>query len=124
MDHIDRNPHNNDYKNLRYATTSEQMINRKLPENFIKKVTKNLNGSLPVKIMILLRTNDKNYSFILNQGTNSLVKEKLFSSMNGCAKFLVDYDVVSKLTIVNRLKKLHDEKLNELFVGPYKIKII
>jgi hypothetical protein len=124
VDHIDRNPHNNDYKNLRYVITSEQMINCKLPENFIKKVTKNLNDSSPVKIMILLRTNDKNYSFILNQGTNSLVKEKLFSSMNSCAKFLVNYDVVSKSTIVNRLKKLHDEKLNELFVEPYEIKII
>lgn len=28
VDHIDRNPHNNDYRNLRYVTYSEQMKNR------------------------------------------------------------------------------------------------
>jgi len=28
VDHIDRNPHNNDYRNLRYVTISEQMKNR------------------------------------------------------------------------------------------------
>jgi len=28
VDHIDRNSHNNDYRNLRYVTKSEQMINR------------------------------------------------------------------------------------------------
>lgn len=28
IDHIDRNPHNNDYRNLRYVTKSEQMKNR------------------------------------------------------------------------------------------------
>lgn len=28
VDHIDRNPHNNDYRNLRYVTKSEQMKNR------------------------------------------------------------------------------------------------
>ena len=28
VDHIDRNPHNNDYRNLRYVTHSEQMKNR------------------------------------------------------------------------------------------------
>ena len=28
VDHIDRNPHNNDYRNLRYVTKNEQMKNR------------------------------------------------------------------------------------------------
>lgn len=28
VDHIDRNPHNNDYRNLRYVTKGEQMKNR------------------------------------------------------------------------------------------------
>lgn len=28
IDHIDRNPHNNDYRNLRYVTKNEQMKNR------------------------------------------------------------------------------------------------
>lgn len=41
VDHIDRNPHNNDYRNLRYVTHSEQMKNRVLGEHVIKQATDN-----------------------------------------------------------------------------------
>lgn len=41
VDHRDRNSHNNDYRNLRYVTKSEQMKNRD-HTNIIKKGTENL----------------------------------------------------------------------------------
>ncbi len=41
VDHIDRNPHNNDYRNLRYVTKSEQMKNRN-HSNIAKKGSENL----------------------------------------------------------------------------------
>jgi hypothetical protein len=41
VDHIDKNSHNNHYTNLRYATHSEQMKNRKLSDRIIKQATLN-----------------------------------------------------------------------------------
>lgn len=41
VDHFDRNPHNNDYRNLRYVTHSEQMKNRALSERIINTATQN-----------------------------------------------------------------------------------
>lgn len=41
IDHIDRNPHNNHYRNLRYVTHSEQMKNRVLGENVIQQAIQN-----------------------------------------------------------------------------------
>lgn len=41
IDHIDRNPHNNDYHNLRYVTHSEQMKNRVLSPRIIEQAKKN-----------------------------------------------------------------------------------
>ena len=41
IDHIDRNSHNNNYRNLRYVTHSEQMKNRVLSDRIIKQVIKN-----------------------------------------------------------------------------------
>lgn len=41
IDHIDRNPHNNHYTNLRYVTHSEQMKNRVLGNHVIKEATNN-----------------------------------------------------------------------------------
>lgn len=56
VDHIDRNSLNNDYRNLRYVTKSEQMLNRDY-DKFIDKACANLaigNGGIlrqPVKLM-------------------------------------------------------------------------
>lgn len=41
IDHIDRNPHNNHYSNLRYVTHSEQMKNRVLSDRIINQATLN-----------------------------------------------------------------------------------
>lgn len=42
LDHIDRNSCNNDYRNLRYVTHSEQMKNRELGAHVIEQATKNV----------------------------------------------------------------------------------
>lgn len=42
VDHIDRNPHNNHYTNLRYVTQSEQMKNRVLGEHVIAAAKRNI----------------------------------------------------------------------------------
>lgn len=54
VDHIDRNPHNNDYRNLRYVTKGEQMKNRDYSK-IAAQGSKNLEAarklrSKPVKI--------------------------------------------------------------------------
>jgi len=41
VDHIDRNPHNNDYRNLRYVTHSKQMKNRVLSDRIINQAKQN-----------------------------------------------------------------------------------
>ena len=41
IDHIDRNPHNNHYSNLRYVSHSEQMRNRKLSPRIIEQAKRN-----------------------------------------------------------------------------------
>lgn len=75
VDHIDRNPHNNDYRNLRYVNHSDQMKNRVLSERIIKQAKKNcLNHSLTVLAKpIKIKNGDK---------------ELTFRSMTQCAEFL------------------------------------
>ena len=75
VDHIDRNSHNNDYRNLRYVTHSEQMKNRKLSDKIIEQAKINcLNHSLnvlAVKVKI-----------------KGLGEEKEFRSLAQCAYYL------------------------------------
>ena len=42
IDHIDRNSHNNDYRNLRYVNHSEQMKNRVMSDRIISIATNNI----------------------------------------------------------------------------------
>ena len=75
VDHIDRNSHNNDYRNLRYVTHSGQMKNRVLSDRIINQAKKNcLNHSLTVlaKPVKIVRNNE----------------ELCFRSMTQCAEYL------------------------------------
>lgn len=75
IDHIDRNPHNNLYTNLRYVTRSEQMKNRD-HSNISKQGTLNLNKYVEsIKKPVILIRDDKTY---------------MFPSRIDCARFLSD----------------------------------
>ena len=75
VDHIDRNPHNNDYRNLRYVTKGEQMKNRD-DSKIATQGSKNLEAarklrSKPVKIT---SENDS----------------QIFESYADCSRYLAD----------------------------------
>ena len=75
VDHIDRNPHNNDYRNLRYVTKSEQMKNRD-HSNISKKGTENLENA---------RRNRMKSVTLIKEG------ETLnFESFSECSRYLAD----------------------------------
>ena len=84
VDHIDRNPHNNSYKNLRYVTHSEQMKNRTLSNRIINQGKQNcLNHSLTVLAKPVKIKND--------------TEELTFRSMTKCAEYLSEkYDKTSE----------------------------
>ena len=77
VDHIDRNSHNNDYRNLRYVTHSEQMKNRVLSDKIINQAKQNwLNHSLKVLAKpVRIKNNEE---------------ELLFRSMTQCAEYLAN----------------------------------
>lgn len=62
VDHRDRNSHNNDYRNLRYVTHSEQMKNRVLRDHVIAAATANCAAyvkDISIRCVVIdSRTND------------------------------------------------------------------
>ena len=75
VDHIDRNSRNNNYRNLRYVTHSEQMKNRILSDKIINQAKQNcLNYSLNV---LAKKVKIKN-----------VTEEIIFRSMTQCAEYL------------------------------------
>ncbi len=91
VDHIDRNPHNNDYRNLRYVNHSEQMKNRVLSDKIIKQAKQNcLKHSLTVLA--------KPVSIIKDGKTTT------FCSMTKCAEFIAQEYGVKTETIRYKLK--------------------
>lgn len=75
VDHIDRNTHNNDYRNLRYVTKSEQMKNRD-HSNISNKGKENLEYARNLR---------KKRVKLIHHETQ---KELIFESFAECARFL------------------------------------
>lgn len=75
VDHIDRNPHNNNYRNLHYVTKSEQMKNRDYTKITAQGI-KNLENAqkLRVKPVRIKSEND----------------EKVFESYAECSRYLAE----------------------------------
>lgn len=76
VDHIDRNSHNNDYRNLRYVTKSEQMKNRD-HSNISRTGNKNLDVARRARMKPVRITNG-------NDSYN-------FESYAECSRFLGNY---------------------------------
>ena len=102
VDHIDRNSLNNDYRNLRYVTKSEQMLNRDY-DQFFDKISYNLaskNGghTNPVALIsecgerITFKTARKAAKFLVSVYPDK--KEKSFNDkFYHRRKHILDYDV-------------------------------
>lgn len=73
IDHIDRNTHNNDYRNLRYATKSEQMKNRN-HSNIAETGSKNLEEARKKRMKPVVISHDG--------------KSEYFESFAKCARYL------------------------------------
>lgn len=89
IDHIDRNSHNNDYRNLRYVTKSEQMKNR--DHTNISKT-----GSINLENARRLRS-----KAVLIYGNNKIKKFKSFAD---CSRYLSNEYNVPFETIRYKLK--------------------
>lgn len=76
IDHVDRNSHNNDYRNLRYVTKSEQMKNRD-HTNIARTGSKNLEEARKERMKPVEIWSD--FLFVH------------FESMSDCSRFLSDY---------------------------------
>lgn len=64
IDHIDRNTHNNHYKNLRYVTHSEQMKNRVMSDRIIKQATANcMEWVAKIRVPVIVENNDGQVRF-------------------------------------------------------------
>lgn len=103
LDHIDRNPCNNDYRNLRYVTHSEQMKNRVLGAHVIAQATKNVmtyvaSISKPVKIVgqdgvsLTFPSVSKCAEYIA--GKAEVKPESVRSKLKQHRKYILGYDIV------------------------------
>lgn len=102
VDHIDRDTHNNHYTNLRYATHSEQMKNRKLSDRLISIATANcLNYTLTqvaVPVTTIKNGERKEYRSIMKcaealaeeYGTKT---EHIRSKLKQRRSHIYDYDI-------------------------------
>ena len=104
VDHKDRNPHNNDYHNLRYVTHSEQMKNRILSDRIIEQAKANCRKYVVERVM-------KPIKLICPDG--SILE---FDSHTSCAQHLSNIlnqnaEYVRKCIIGKRLKEYKNYKI-------------
>ena len=94
VDHIDRDTHNNHYTNLRYATHSMQMKNRKLSKRIIDQATLNCyKWTMEEKAVKVMIHSDKRED------------EKEFPSMCQCSHYLASIYGTSSEHMRYKLKK-------------------
>lgn len=98
VDHIDRNTHNNDYRNLRYVTVSEQMRNRdhskiRLVGSRNLEIYRDKQAAMRelrcLQRPVMLKKDD----FVMS-----------FSSLSSCADYIVTSLNKKRWTVLNRLK--------------------
>lgn len=94
IDHIDRNSRNNDYRNLRYVTHSEQMKNRVLSAETIERVKRNCRKYTMECVAIPVEATDRR--------TN---EKAVYPSMSECARSIADDYGVSSEHIRAKLKQ-------------------
>lgn len=101
VDHIDRNPHNNDYRNLRYVTKGEQMKNRD-HSNISKIGSENLARARALRAKPVKLYNEQ--------------EEYYFTSYADCSRFLEQkYENITFEQARYRLKA-HREKIYDYYV--------
>lgn len=107
IDHIDRDSTNNDYRNLRYVTRSEQMKNRTLGAKMIERATQNCMNyvktiSHPVqlenqteKISKLFPSKLKAAEFIYSNNVDNIKNvESVYSRLKKKRSHIFGYDVI------------------------------
>ena len=92
LDHIDRDSCNNDYRNLRYVTHSEQMKNRVLGSHVIAQATKN--------VMAYVASISKPVDIVGADGA-----KWTFPSVSKCAEYIAEKAGVKPESVRSKLKK-------------------
>ena len=125
VDHIDRNSLNNDYRNLRYVTKSEQMKNRDYGA-FIDRIYPNLakrNGGviIPVK---LIAADGKELYFETSRKAAKFLSEKYGKEVKSFSdkfyhrrKHIFDYEVVYLLQRLDAAAPRGKEQSEKYLVG-------
>ena len=114
VDHIDRNTHNNDYRNLRYVTHSQQMKNRILSEAVIRKATLNCIHHSMTEIAIPIE--------VKNIRTGAFKK---FPSMMSCSRYLADLYGKTAEHMRRKLKKRRKVIYDfEIFYGMHRLDVL
>ena len=112
VDHIDRDSKNNDYRNLRYVTHSEQMKNRILSAETIERckrncVEANLRISIPIEIFNQ-NINEREYFISMLEATRWFSKrynkkpESIRYKLRKRRKKIYDFDISYGKTIKER----------------------